>query len=159
MTSPDIDNAKAGYALMNQAYRLGDVEVLRPHLEKFCDPDVAFEPAGILPESTGTRHGVDGILDFMAEQMKAFADGEMRIEPLEYIEAGEWLVVPYRFGGRARYTGLEVAFEFVHVFTLRDGLTVRLEVHPDREAAFAALQERGYRPPEPAARSASSGSK
>lgn len=152
----DVQHARAGYTLMNEAYRRGDVELLRPHLEEFCAPDLAFEPAGILPESTGTRRGVDGLLDFMAEQMKAFADGSMRIEPLEYLEAGDRLIVPYRFGGRARYTGLDVEFEFVHVFTQRDGLTVRLEVVPDKAAAFAAA---GYVPPDPAARSASSGSK
>lgn len=138
MSRDDVDNARAGYALMNDAYRRNDVEVLRPHLERFCNPDLVFEPAGVLPESTGARHGVDGLLDFMAEQMKAFADGSMRIEPLEYIDAGDRLIVPYRFGGRARYTGLDVEFEFVHVFTLRDGVTVRLDVVSDKEAALAS---------------------
>jgi ketosteroid isomerase-like protein len=138
VSQQDIENARVGYTLMNEAYRRHDVEVMRPHLEKFCHPSVLFEPAGILPESTGTRHGVDGMLDFMAEQMKAFADGSMSMTALDFIEAGDRLVVPYRFGGRARYTGLDVEFQFVHVYTMRDGLLTRLEVHPDMAAALEA---------------------
>jgi ketosteroid isomerase-like protein len=78
------------------------------------------------------------MLDFMAEQMKAFADGSMSMTALDFIEAGDRLVVPYRFGGRARYTGLDVEFQFVHVYTMRDGLLTRLEVHPDMAAALEA---------------------
>jgi hypothetical protein len=118
MSQQDVDNAQAGYALINEAYRAHDVEVMRAHLERLCHPDVVFEPAGVLPESVGTRHGVDGMLDFMAEQMKAFA-------------------------------------EFVHVYTMRDGLTTRLDVLPDRAAAFAKF---GYPASDSAARSASPGS-
>jgi ketosteroid isomerase-like protein len=146
VSQQDIENARAGYSVMNEAYRRGDVDLMRPHLERFCDPALVFEPAGVLPESTGTRHGFDGLLDFMAEQMKAFADGSMWIDPVAVIEAEDWLVIPYRFGGRARYTGLEVEFQFVHVFTQRDGLCVRLEVYPDKTAAFAALEARGWSP-------------
>ena len=139
MSAQDIENARAGYELMNEAYRRGDVEVFRPHLERFCAAGVVFEPAGILPESTGTRHGYDGMLDFMAEQMKAFTEGSMRIEPLEFIDLGDRLVVPYRFGGRARYTGLHVDFAFAHVFTIRDGKCVRIDVLPDKAAALAVV--------------------
>jgi len=139
VSAHDIENAKAGYAAMNEAYRRNDVEVLRPHLEQFCDPDLVFQPAGILPDSSGTRHRVDGMLDFMAEQMKAFTEGSMRIEPLEFIDLGDRLVMPYRFGGRARYTGLDVDFSFAHVFTIRDEKCVRIDVFPDKATALAAV--------------------
>jgi ketosteroid isomerase-like protein len=155
VSQQDVENAQAGFALINEAYRRHDVEVLRPHLERVCHPDLVFEPAGVLPESVGTRHGIDGMLDFMAEQMKAFADGSMRMTPLEFIDLGDRLVVPYRFGGRARYTGLDVEFEFVHVYTVRDGLTMRVDVLPDKAAAFAKV---GYPGSDSAARSASPGS-
>jgi hypothetical protein len=47
------------------------------------------------------------------------------------------MVVPYRFGGRAEHTGIEVEFEFVHVFTQRRGKTVRLDVYPTKQEALA----------------------
>ena len=58
---------------------------------------------GCSPDSKARPHrGWDAILRFTANQMEAFT--ELRIEPLEFSEIGECLVVPYRFGGRARHT-------------------------------------------------------
>ena len=81
------------------------------------------------------------MLRYTAEQMKAFEDGSMWLEPIEYIDSADdaWLVVPYRFGGTGRHTGIAVKFEFVHVFTLRDGMTVRVNVYETREQALEAV--------------------
>jgi ketosteroid isomerase-like protein len=135
-----VETAQRGYAHLNRAYRSGDVNDFLPWLEEQFDPEVVFVPAGVLPESRPVM-GWDGMLRYTAEQMKAFEDGSMWLEPVEYIdsEGDAWLVVPYRFGGTARHTGIEVRFEFVHVFTLRDGLTVRVNVYETREQALAAV--------------------
>jgi ketosteroid isomerase-like protein len=68
----------------------------------------------------------------------------MWLEPLEFIDAGDRLVVPYRFGGKARHTGIEVEFSFVHVFTQRRGKAVRVDVYETKEQAFedVGLSER-----------------
>jgi ketosteroid isomerase-like protein len=68
----------------------------------------------------------------------------MWMEPLEYIDAGDRMVVPYRFGGRARHTGIDVEFAFVHVHTRRRGKTVRVDTYETKEEAFEdlALSER-----------------
>lgn len=47
--------------------------------------------------------------------------------------------MPYWFGGRARYTGLDVDFSFAHVFTIRDEKCVRIDVFPDKATALAAV--------------------
>ena len=138
MAQADIEHARHGYTHLNEAYAVGDVEVFRPHLEQWFDPDVVFVPAGILPESA-SAHGIEGVLRFTAEQMKAFADGSMWLDPLEYIDAGDRIVVPYRYGGKARHTGLNVEWEFAHVFTQRHGKTVRVDVYPSKAAALEAL--------------------
>jgi ketosteroid isomerase-like protein len=62
----------------------------------------------------------------------------MWIEPLEFIEVGDRLVVPYRFGGRARHTGIEVEFSFVHVLHLPDGKVVRCDVFKTKGEALEA---------------------
>ena len=145
MSQQDVENARRGYAILNEAYRADDAELIRPLLEEQWDPEAALVPAGVLPESEPAR-GWDGIVRFMAEQMKAFQPRSMWIEPDEYLDAGDTLIVPYRFGGRARHTGLEVEFSFVHVFTLRDGKTTRLDVRLDKDEAFRAA---GIRPSAP----------
>src|SRR6187399_1032860 len=139
MSQEMVETAQRGYAHLNRAYRSGDVNDFLPWLEEQFDPEVVFVPAGVLPESRPVK-GWDGMLRYTDEQMKAFEDGSMWLEPIEYIDSEDdaWLVVPYRFGGTARHTGIEVRFEFVHVFTLRDGLTVRVTVYETREQALAA---------------------
>jgi ketosteroid isomerase-like protein len=134
VSQEDVENARRGYALLNDAYRSADAERFRPFLEEIWDPEVVFVPAGVLPESRAV-HGLEAVLQFTAGQMEAFEDGSMWIEPLEYIDAGDRIVVPYRFGGRARHTGVEVEFSFVHVFTQRRGKTVRVDVYESLDEA------------------------
>jgi len=40
---------------------------------------------------------------------------------------GERVAIPLRFGGRARYTGLDVAFDVVYGATARNGKWIRVE--------------------------------
>jgi hypothetical protein len=68
--------------------------------------------------------------------MEAFE--RMWIEPLEFIDAGNMLVVPIRLGGTARHTGIDMEFELFHVFEFRDGQVVRLEPLLDRGEALTA---------------------
>jgi ketosteroid isomerase-like protein len=138
MSQQNVANARRGYEAINRAYRSGDVDEFRPHLEAFFDPEVVFAPAGVLPESDAVQ-GWDELLRFTAEQMKAFKDGSSWIEPLEYLDAGDRLVVPYRFGGVARHTSIDVAFSFVHVFTMRDGRAVRVDVYETKAQALKAV--------------------
>src|SRR5947207_1322471 len=104
--SQDVANAKSVYAGLNRAYRSGDVNEWRRSLEAYFDPEVVLAPAGVFPESDAVQ-GWDGMLRLVADQMKAFKEGSMWIEPLEYIEAGDRLVVPFRLGGVARHTGID----------------------------------------------------
>ena len=137
MAEEDIENARHAYAALNEAYRTGDPARFLPVLERSWAPDAVFTPAGILPESAPVQ-GWDGVLGFIAEQMKAFKHGTMWIEPLEYIGGDNVLVVPYRFGGRAAYTGLDVEFAFAHVFFWRAGKVVQAKVFASTAEALAA---------------------
>jgi ketosteroid isomerase-like protein len=51
-------------------------------------------------------------------------------------------VVPLQFGGRARYTGIEVKFAVVHVVMLRDGKLARLDIFMNRAEALEAAELR-----------------
>ncbi len=58
-----------------------------------------------------------------------------RVEPQEYVAAADRVVVLARYAGRGK--GSEVAIESLgaHVWTVREGRAVRLEIFSDREAA------------------------
>jgi ketosteroid isomerase-like protein len=138
MTAPDIETFRHGYEAINRAYRSGEMDELRLLLEENWDPDVVLQPAGVLPDSEKRPHrGHDAFLSFLANQMEAFS--EMWIQPEEFIELGDRLVVPYRMGGQARHTGIEVEFAFAHVFTIRDEKVVRLDVYKSKAEALEAV--------------------
>jgi ketosteroid isomerase-like protein len=139
MSQENVENARRAYAAVNEAYQAGDIDVFRPTAEELWDPDIVLVTAGVLPDSEITAHGVDALLRFMGRQMLAFEERSTWIEPLEFIDAGDYLIVPYRFGGRARHTGIEVEFSFAHVFTIRGAMTVRVEAHPTKAEALEAV--------------------
>ena len=137
MSKENVENARRGYAVLNEAYRAGDPSIVRPILEEYWDRNVVFEPAGVLPDSSPRPHkGWDGVLAFIGNQMEAFSEGWL--EATEFIDRGDYLIVPYRMGGRARHTGLPVEFSFVHLFTIQDGKVTRLEVHRTKAEALEA---------------------
>src|SRR5438105_14448273 len=102
MSQQNVELARRGYAALNDAYKTGEFQAA---IEEFCDPEIVLRPSGILPESS-EMHGHEGLLRFAALQTEAFE--EFWVEPLEIIDAGERVVVPARFGGRAQHSRLEV---------------------------------------------------
>jgi ketosteroid isomerase-like protein len=135
MSQENVELARRGYAALNEAYRSGDVNDLLPLTEQTTDPDVVLRTADTFVES-GEWHGREGLLQFTADQMEAFK--EMWIEPQEFIDAGDIVVVPLRFGGQARHTGIEVEFSYVHVITIRNGKTLRIDVYESKRKALEA---------------------
>jgi ketosteroid isomerase-like protein len=57
----------------------------------------------------------------------------------EYVEEGEAVVALARYRGRGRGSGVEVDVEGAHVWRMRDGMAVRLEVFADRRAALESV--------------------
>jgi uncharacterized protein len=100
-------------------------ELLGPDFE-LQQPD-AVEP--------GSRRGsaIGGVFKRIFEIYEDF-----RIEPEEYVDAGDKVVVMARNRGTAKGSGMEVDQRFTYVWTVRDGKLVRLEVHVDRRKALKA---------------------
>jgi ketosteroid isomerase-like protein len=62
-----------------------------------------------------------------------------RIEAEEYLEFGDWVVVLTSYHGRGKGSGIDLHQEGAHVFQVRDGKIVRLEVFASREKAIASV--------------------
>ena len=63
---------------------------------------------------------------------------DYRVEPEEYMDAGDRVFVVARNRGTARGSGMEVDQRFAFVWTVRDGKLARLEVYTDRAEALEA---------------------
>ncbi len=66
-----------------------------------------------------------------------------RVEAEDYLEIGDRVVVLARYHGRPRGTQAEVRQQGAHVFELRGGRVVRLEIFADRERAIESVRGRG----------------
>jgi len=59
-----------------------------------------------------------------------------RCDAEEYLELGDTVVVLTRYRGRGKASGVDVDVPGAHVWEMRDGLAVRLEIFADREAVL-----------------------
>jgi ketosteroid isomerase-like protein len=64
---------------------------------------------------------------------------EWRAVAEEFLEFGDWVVVLASYRGRGRGSGVEITQNGAHVFKLRDGKVVRLEIFASRERALASV--------------------
>jgi uncharacterized protein len=122
----NVDEARAAY----EAFGRGDLESLS---DGFAE-DAEWVTSDELPLGGVTR-GRDAILQNFAQIPNYFS--EFRVEPSNFIEAGDHVVVT----GTQRATGKGGSFEapFIHLLEYRDGKVVRGEFHGDSAKALKAI--------------------
>jgi ketosteroid isomerase-like protein len=133
VSQENVEIVKRIYDAVNDAYRTGDYS--KP-VEEFCHADVVLRTSGMFPES-GDYTGYEGLRAFLTNQAEAFE--AMAVQSAEFIDVGERVGAPVRFGGNARHTGIEATFFVVHVWTFRDGRVSRLDMYRSREEALKAV--------------------
>jgi uncharacterized protein len=120
----------AGQALA--AFNEGGVDALLAHL----DPEVEWiSVRGFLPDAED-RVGHDGVREWFETIAELF--DELRWEPLEFIDAGDRVVVAARISGIGKGSGIPGEIALFHVATVRAGRAVRLESYVDRADALEA---------------------
>ena len=108
---------------------------------EFLDPGVVWEVRSDLPDAE-TYTGHEGMRRLFATFREVLDETWYR--PMDFIDAGDRVVVPLRWGGRGRASGVEIAEpEETWVFTLRDGKVVHVKEYASKNAALeaAGLQE------------------
>jgi ketosteroid isomerase-like protein len=118
-----------GYAAING----GDVNGALRHL----DPEVEIVTSGAFLDRGGAYRGHDGVREFLGMLDDAF--DEFTYEVLELRELDEDRVLALlRVTARGKGSGLEVAKDAAHLWTLRGDKAIRLEAFADHESARAA---------------------
>jgi ketosteroid isomerase-like protein len=93
------------------------------------------------PEQTllsGNHRGFDEVRQAIEVQLEVW--DEFTIEPEEFHEVGDRVAVPIRQRARGGSSGAEVEIRIGHLWTIRDGKVVRLEVFPARGDAREAAE-------------------
>lgn len=112
----------------------------RQYVEDACDPEIVLEaPTDAFTE--GEWRGHDGAVGFVENQMEVLEGMWLRVEELVEVDS-EGYVVAITFGGRARYSGLEVEMHPFHTFRLRDGKVIHWQIFVRRDQALEAASAR-----------------
>ena len=131
MTSEATDVARQGYA----ALAAGDMDAVL----ELVDPDIELEIYTGRPDLPETLrlHGHQGFVENLTMLAEVFDD--MEVEPVEYHEAGEHLVVTINTSGRGKGSGITVENSVVHIWTIRDGKAIRFRVYATKREALDAI--------------------
>jgi ketosteroid isomerase-like protein len=80
--------------------------------------------------------GLEGVQAWLRDLLASF--GELKVEVEEWIDAGERVIAMVHNYGRGRRTGVPIDKLEAHLWTVRDGLLVRLQIFPTRAEALEA---------------------
>jgi ketosteroid isomerase-like protein len=131
MSQENVEIMRRFYAawLRRDSSELGTLD---PEIELHPDPEHKW--VGIKP----VYRGPDGVGEYMRTLYEAFEDYQPEIERL--IDAGDKVVTLAVESGRGRGSGAEVqSARTAHVWTLRDGKAIRLDLYNDRADALKAV--------------------
>ena len=118
----------------NTAIDWGD-EAIREMTERFWSPEVELRWSRSGPEAR-VYQGRDGVIQAFREWQEAFS--EFYIEPLDFIEQEDRVIIPQRQWGTGRTSGISVEIEVTHVYEVRDGQIARVDEYDTLEEALEA---------------------
>jgi ketosteroid isomerase-like protein len=119
---------KRGYA----AFARGD---MRAVLE-FIDPEIeVHEPGGGV--EPGVRRSIEGFLASLRNVQEVWED--YGLEPEEIIALGDRFLVRVLMRGTGRGSGVPIHTRVAHLWTIREGRAVKLEMWTDWEEALEAV--------------------
>ena len=85
----------------------------------------------------GTWRGLDGVRGFMREWLEAF--GKFRVDPQEFIDRDDAVVVAVLYTGRGRGSDVALTDRWFYVYRVREGKIFRWRPYRTRSEALAAV--------------------
>ena|ERR671925_1743436 len=122
-----------------------NVEVVRrgyEHFNRTGEPDYsALDPEVVYDVSRRTfdpliYHGHEGVREFVALIREQWTT--MQLEPQDFVDAGDTVVVSVRLVGVGQQSGVETTANAAHVWILRDGKVVRQTTFQTMDEALEA---------------------
>jgi uncharacterized protein len=127
MAESNEQRLRRGYAALSR----GDYEAIR----ELLDPEIVLRDRPEVPDA-GSYRGFEGMLSTLRDTSESFE--EFRLEPTEFFEQGDKVVVFLVMTGRGRTSGVPVEERIAHLWTLREGLAVELQAFTVQADALEA---------------------
>jgi|SRR5215211_9463414 len=135
-----------------EAMQLSNVEALRPVYEEWARgnwaprfdvyaEDMEWGWSDEFPGLAGVYHDPGSRSRRLLEWLSEWED--WRCEAEEFVTNGEFVVVLARYTGQGKESGVTVDSEGAHVWRMRDGKVIRLEVFSSRRRALEAAGLKG----------------
>jgi ketosteroid isomerase-like protein len=122
---------------VRRAWEAGQQGDLEAGLDVF-GPDVEMDLSQGGRVDAGVYYGREAVRRAAQDWFSAWAS--MAMEPTEFIDlSDDALVVRVEARGRSRQTGMEVELEFYWLYTMREGLAVRVREFATRQEALEAV--------------------
>jgi ketosteroid isomerase-like protein len=99
----------------------------------FADPDIVWNPIEELP-----TQGHDAVRASLARWKAEWDDYE--VLPEEFVDRGDRVLATVRVRGRGRGSGVEIDARFYDLYTLRDGMIIRMDQFTERSQALDAVE-------------------
>ncbi len=138
-----IRSVTAGFAGINMIDVDWSSDLVREGFKDVYTPDVELRTleSGLGTGVDGVYRGWDGWVQYLEDWFEPF--GEYYIEWLDYIEAGDRVLVPTRQWGIGSASGARAELELTWLFELRDGKITRAFQYDTLEEARAAAESLG----------------
>jgi ketosteroid isomerase-like protein len=118
-------------------------EVIREALGRAYSPDIELTtlaiPLGL--DVSDSYRGLDGMVDYLRTWLEPFS--EYHVENLDYVDAGECVLVPSRQWGVGSVSGARVELELTILHEVRDGRITRIHQYDTMDEALEAAGLRG----------------
>jgi hypothetical protein len=128
MSRENVEIVKAAIDAANREDWDALVQTAAPNFELDMSRSRSFRGASV--------YGLDQLRGFLVDFAESWES--VRVEPHEFIEAGDLVVVPWTTHARGR-DGIEVVSRPTFVWTIRDGAIERLSMYQERREAIEAL--------------------
>ncbi len=128
VSEPPSERLRASYEALNRGDIDGTVAALAP--------DAEWHESGELPDSDVFR-GREAVRTFLHDFLQQWSEFHQEVE--DVLIEGERALVMIHLTARGRGSGAGVDARYAHLWTLRDGVGVRVDAYYDRDAARRAL--------------------
>ena len=115
-----------------EAFNRGDIDVALAG----APPDVEIHDAPERPDA-GIHRGREAARKAIESVSEPFDD--LQVEPREFIEAGDEIIVILHARGRGKSSGLPLDVELAHVFTMQDGHMQVMRAYASKASALKAV--------------------
>jgi len=127
MRQSNVERLRAGYEALDRGDLRGVRDFIHPHAEMHDRPEI--------PDAT-TYRGWEGIVLSVRASEETFDDFHFR--PERFVEHGDKIVVILKMTGTGRASGVPVEERIAHLWTVKDGLGVKLQAFTDPGDALEA---------------------